>query len=146
MSADESWWQQGIRFQCQGSGKCCVSRDEYGYVYLTHADRIRMAKNLGLPTASFTKKFCIKEEGLFRLKDGTQGRCLFLKGKACQVYEGRPTQCRTWPFWPEVMNAKTWQREVAQFCPGVGKGPIHSAEDIRKVLQEQEDSEDQYGS
>jgi Fe-S-cluster containining protein len=59
----------------------------------------------------------------------------------CSVYEGRPDQCRTWPFWPEVMDAKTWKKEVAAFCPGVGKGRLHSAEEIRKNLVLQSKSE-----
>jgi len=42
--------------------------------------------------------------------------------KRCLVYEARPAQCRTWPFWPENMNARAWDREVVAFCPGVGKG------------------------
>ncbi|MGZ5280435.1 MAG: YkgJ family cysteine cluster protein, partial [Pseudobdellovibrionaceae bacterium] len=53
----------------------------------------------------------------------------------------RPIQCRTWPFWPDVMNAKTWKKEVVTFCPGVGKGPIISAAKIRKVMKEQALSE-----
>ena len=30
--------KNGIRFECQGSGKCCVSRDSYGFVYLSNID------------------------------------------------------------------------------------------------------------
>jgi Fe-S-cluster containining protein len=137
-----NWWDQGIRFECQGSGKCCVSHGGYGYVYMTKEDRIRMAKTLGLSTQQFTKKYCVKQEdGLYHLIDGEEGRCFFLEDKRCGVYEGRPTQCRTWPFWPEVMNAKTWQREVAQFCPGVGQGKLWSKEEIKAQLQIQEKSE-----
>jgi len=132
-----AFWKQGIQFECQGSGKCCVSREGYGYVYVTKDDRRRFAKHLKMPTASFTKKYCVKSEGLFHLVEGSDGNCVFLNHKRCTVYEGRPTQCRTWPFWPETLNAKSWSKEVASFCPGVGKGKVWSAEEISEQLEMQ---------
>ena len=108
---------------------------------MTKEDRIRMAQSLNMSTSAFTKKYCEKEDGLYHLIDGEEGRCFFLDGKKCGVYLGRPTQCRTWPFWPEVMNAKVWKKEVAQFCPGVGKGRLWKKEEIEEQLKIQEDSE-----
>ncbi len=105
-----------------------------------------MAKVLGLPTREFTKKYCELEDGIWKLKSGASDDCVFLKDKRCTVYAGRPTQCRTWPFWPEVLNAKTWAGEVATFCPGVGKGKIWSAEEVEAQLRDQTKSEEQYGS
>ena len=138
----EQWWEKGVRFQCQGSGKCCTSHGEFGYVFLTLLDRKRMANHLGLKTAEFTRKYCAKLRGAYHLKeDLKQPDCLFLKGKSCGIYEARPTQCRTWPFWPEVMNAKTWKKEVVAFCPGIGKGPLITAEKIREQLELQAKSE-----
>ncbi|HPI39386.1 MAG TPA: YkgJ family cysteine cluster protein [Pseudobdellovibrionaceae bacterium] len=140
------WWVKGIQFECQGSGQCCVSHGEYGNVYLTPKDRARMAKVLKIPTRLFTQQFCEKVGGIFRLKeDSKNGNCQFLKNKKCSIYEGRPTQCRTWPFWPEVMDAKTWNQEVATFCPGVGKGRVYTEKEIRKQLNDQILSEKQYG-
>lgn len=136
----KNWWQDGIRFECQGSGKCCVSRGEYGFVYLTLEDRRRLAKHFRVATREFTRRYCVKEDGLWVLKDFTRA-CTFLEGKRCGVYEARPTQCRTWPFWPEVMNAKAWDREVKAFCPGVGRGRLWSQEEIEQKLNEQERSE-----
>lgn len=140
----DQWWHSGVQFECQGSGRCCVSRDEYGYVYMTKSDRIRMAQSLDLPTREFTKQYCTKEEGVWHLIGGEEGRCIFLEGKQCGVYHGRPTQCRTWPFWPEVMNAKTWKKEVKTFCPGVDKGRTWSKEEIEEQLALQEQSENDY--
>jgi Fe-S-cluster containining protein len=129
------WWHEGLRFACQGSGRCCVSRDDYGYVYLTLADRRRLAATLGIPTRQFTRQYCAKTDGFFHL-DNREPDCMFLEGTACSVYEGRPTQCRTWPFWPENMKAKQWSA-IAEFCPGVGQGPTISGATIRRVLREQ---------
>jgi len=112
-----------------------VSRESYGFVYVTLEDRRRFARTLGLKTQDFTQRYCNKTDGLYHLKDGSDGNCVFLKDKRCSAYEGRPTQCRTWPFWPENMNAKAWSKEVKSFCPGVGKGRTWSPKEIRQQLE-----------
>lgn len=137
-----SWYHKGVRFQCQGSGNCCVSRGEYGFVFLTLKDRQRLARHLKMSTASFTRKYCDRYYGAWHLKEEVdRPECIFLKGHRCQVYAARPTQCRTWPFWPEVMSAKAWKSEVVAFCPGVGKGPLIPREEIEKRATEQALSE-----
>ena len=135
------WWAEGIRFACQGSGKCCVSRGDYGYVYLTLEDRRRLATGLGIPTREFTRKYCAKTEDLFHLANG-EADCMFLADGRCSVYEARPTQCRTWPFWPENMKAKAWTA-IADYCPGVGQGDTVAAETIVEILREQRRSTEQ---
>lgn len=142
----KEFWAKGIQFQCQGSGNCCVSRGGYGYVYLTLSDRKSMAKALGISTLAFTKKYCDQEDGIWKLKSSAQEECIFLKEKRCSVYAGRPTQCRTWPFWPEVMNAKVWNQEVSTFCPGVGKGKTWTAEEVKVQLEDQIKCENDYGT
>ena len=139
------WWHSGVRFECQGSGKCCVSRGQYGYVYVTLEDRKKLGALLKIPTASFTRKYCEKQDGIWKLKDFDEN-CRFLDGKRCNVYEARPTQCRTWPFWPETLSAKGWAKEVAAYCPGVGKGRVWKKEEIQKILSDQKASEDRYGT
>lgn len=135
--AKKPWWSAGIRFECQQSGKCCVSHGEYGFVYLTLKDRQNIAKELGLTTRKFTQKFCTKTDGVFHIADQGGPTCVFLENKMCTVYKVRPTQCRTWPFWPETMNAKSWKKDVVAFCPGVNKGKVHSAESIAASIEEQ---------
>jgi Fe-S-cluster containining protein len=129
------WWHEGVRFACQGSGRCCVSRGNIGYVYLTLEDRRRLARTLGVPAREFTRRWCEKKDGLFRLKDAGSD-CVFLDDRRCSVYEARPTQCRTWPFWPENMSARAWSA-VAGYCPGVGKGRVVPREEIEAILREQ---------
>ncbi len=139
------WWGKGVQFQCQGSGKCCTSHGEYGFVFLSLDDRKRMAKFLNIAASAFTRKYCERnEQGAWHLIERKESPdCMFFnsKGKSCSVYEARPTQCRTWPFWPEVMKAKTWNKEVLSFCPGIGKGPLHSGTKISNVLHQQRQNE-----
>jgi Fe-S-cluster containining protein len=143
MNKNDNWWSKGIRFQCQGSGKCCTSHGEFGFVFLTLEDRRRMAKYFKITTTAFTKKYCEKYRGAWHLiEDRKNPDCMFLKNKGCTIYEARPTQCRTWPFWPEVMNSKAWAKDVVAFCPGVGKGKLISSEEINKNLKQQTNAED----
>ncbi len=138
-----SWWaKEGLRFECQGSGKCCTSDGEFGFVFLTLSDRKQMAQFLKLSLAKFTRQYCDKSGPIYHLKENIKNPdCLFLKDKKCSIYQARPTQCRTWPFWPEVMPAKAWKKDVVSFCPGVGKGKLWSPEEIKSILQQQIDSE-----
>ncbi len=42
MIKGKHFYKDGIRFECQGEGKCCVTRGSYGYVYLSFSDRRRL--------------------------------------------------------------------------------------------------------
>lgn len=140
----KSFINDGLRFECQGSGNCCVSRGEYGFVYLTEDDRKNMAKELRMRPEDFQREYCAQTKGIWHLKEEpTRTECVFLKDAKCKVYRARPTQCRTWPFWPEVMNAKAWKKEVADFCPGVGKGKLYTKEEITEIVEHQERAEDE---
>ena len=131
----QKFWEQGLRFECQGTGRCCTSRGSYGYVYFTLEDRRRLARVLGITTSAFTRKYCRQTGGHWHLRD-PQKSCEFLDGTRCSVYEGRPAQCRTWPFWPENMNARTWNDDISKFCPGVGKGRLYTKEEILEQLRQ----------
>ncbi len=147
MPETKKFYEEGLRFECQGSGKCCTSHGEFGHVFLTLEDRKRFAKVLEMRVGEFTKKYCDKLGPIWKLREEPGNPdCIFLKNKKCTVYEGRPTQCRTWPFWPDVMNAKSWKTEVANFCPGVGKGKLWSKEEIEKTMALESASEKSLGT
>jgi Fe-S-cluster containining protein len=136
------WYSEGLQFACQGSGKCCTSHGEFGFVYLSLKDRKALALFHGLSERDFRLLYCRQVDGFWALKDAgpkqaNPNDCQFLKDKRCTVYEARPTQCRTWPFWPEVMNPRKWKKDVEAFCPGVNKGEIKSQKEIDLVLAEQ---------
>lgn len=126
---------EGLRFTCQQTGHCCTARyDGYGYVYLGQHDRQRLAAHLGLTLEQLAEKHCQVTCGELHLSHPERG-CQFLTGGRCTVYEARPTQCRTWPFWPENMKRGAWD-EAARTCPGMGQGRLHTAEEIRAIVAE----------
>ena len=133
---------KGIRFECQGSSNCCVSRGSYGYVYLSKIDILRLSKFKNLRFKDFIELYCDTTNGFIHFKEKKRdGKCQFLIKKKCSIYKDRPTQCRTWPFWPENMNVKTWNNQIKKFCPGVGKGKLFSNREINKIIKKEQENE-----
>ena len=103
-----------------------------------------ISKFFKLKTKDFINLYCDKSNEFIHLKETkANGDCQFLINKRCSVYKARPTQCRTWPFWSENMNAKTWNKEISKFCPGVGKGKIITDKQIKKKISLDEKNENE---
>ena len=59
---------------------------------------------------------------------------MLLSSGGCTVYQSRPLQCRTFPFWPEhVASPEAWER-LAGSCPGVNRGRLYAAAEIAAAL------------
>ena len=131
-------YKQGIRFECQGSGKCCVSRNSYGFVYLSNIDLKRLSNFFKITLSKFKDKYCQITDGFIHLTEKSEldGNCVFLRDKKCSVYTNRPSQCRSWPFWNDNMKAKIWNKDIAVNCPGVGKGKLIKKKEIDRLLKE----------
>ncbi|HZL99026.1 MAG TPA: YkgJ family cysteine cluster protein, partial [Planctomycetota bacterium] len=106
------WFKAGLRFACTACGNCCRNHgDGFDYVYSTLRERRAIAAHLGLPQAEFERLYCDDVEGLLSFKSrplegGKPGKaCIFLEGSRCSIYAHRPLQCRTFPFWPEVLRS-----------------------------------------
>jgi len=98
-----------------------------------------MARHLGLEEAEFRATYCAEEDGWTVLR-GDQPTCPFLgEGNDCRVYEVRPMQCRTWPFWQENLKREVWRKEVEPICRGVGQGRLHSRAEVEEIAQRNED-------
>ena len=60
--------EKGIRFECQGSGNCCVSRGNYGFVYLSKKDIKKLSDGFKITEQNFVKNYCQKTDGFIHLK------------------------------------------------------------------------------
>ncbi len=138
-SASEPWWKAGLPFSCQQSGKCCHQRGGYGYVYVNPTERQRLAEHFGLSLGAFNRKYTVSEEDGSRILRFVDRACVFLEDGLCSVHENKPVQCRTWPFWEELLESpETYAREVKSFCPGSHSGPVVAASEIRAQMEETE--------
>lgn len=111
-----------LRFECQDGCTNCCSRD--GYVYLTEDDVSRAAAFLGVAQADFEKRYVYRTRHLLRFRQPRHSPCFFLREKGCSIHPAKPTQCRAFPFWPEVIETEEAWREAASFCPGIGMGQL----------------------
>ena len=115
-----------IRFQCTECGACCTGAP--GYVWVKEEEIANMATFLKLSVSEFSKRYIRRVGQRLSLIEKKNYDCVFLKDKKCQLYSVRPKQCRTFPFWPHLK----WE-EAAQFCEGIGRGPILSKEEIAAI-------------
>lgn len=100
-------------------GKCCTGKS--GYIFVTSDEIIQLSQLKQLNFNDFVNKYCIKVGVRFSLiekpyKDGFA--CIFFDevNKNCGVYEARPNQCRTFPFWEYF---KSNLKELKKECIGV---------------------------
>ena len=63
-------------------------------------------------------------------------QCHFLRDEGCSIHPAKPTQCRIFPFWPELVDSKREWRKTAAWCPGIGKGALIQIETARGQAQE----------
>jgi uncharacterized protein len=113
---------EGLRFECQPG--CTVCCERKGFVYLTEADLVRAAEFLGMTPAAFERKYVYRTNKQLRLRVPRNSTCRFLRDGGCSIHPAKPTQCRIFPFWPELVESKREWLKTASYCPGIGKGPL----------------------
>jgi Fe-S-cluster containining protein len=143
----ECFYADGLRFSCAACSVCC--RYEAGYVFLSEEDAASLAAAAGVSRQAFIGIYgrwvrWPDEQGghaeRLSLREretpcgGTVSHdCIFWREK-CTVYEARPLQCRSYPFWSDILTSKeTWQAN-AQSCPGVNHGRLYHREEIDRIL------------
>ena len=47
----------------------------------------------------------------------------------------KPTQCRAFPYWPELLESKATWTSVGKYCPGIGKGPLIQIKTAKRRAQ-----------
>lgn len=130
---DYKWFQDrsSLPFECTSCGKCCQTK---GHVYMNPDEFEAAANLLEVSKQDFIQQFAShksvetksngEERVWIRLRDDSQlsendqskesHGCIFLKeDNTCRIYEARPTQCSTYPFWPDLLaSKKAWNDEV----------------------------------
>jgi hypothetical protein len=126
---------KSVRFTCQrGCTNCC---NQEGMVYLTENDLVRAATFVGMTPAAFEKKYVVRTRDELRFRKPRKKQCPFLLESGCSIHPAKPTQCKTFPFWPELLERKVEWDEAATYCPGIGKGPLIQIAAAMEVAEEQ---------
>jgi len=101
-------------------GKCCTG--ESGYIWVTPIEMQKIANLLKISVDELKNNFLIKVGYKFSIKekelDKNNYACWFFDEKTsrCTIYEARPNQCRTFPFWDFFKNNV---EVVKKECPGI---------------------------
>ncbi len=146
------WYKQGLKFTCTCCGNCCTGGP--GYVWITDEEVRRLAVHLNLTPEAAVEQYCRRINGKLSLNErrtsGGMYECVFLreikppresrKGetivqakRVCGIYEVRPLQCRTWPFWPENLENKADLEIETRKCPGMNTGTHYTVSQIEAL-------------
>ncbi len=127
----QPWYKDGLKFQCTGCGDCCTGGP--GYVWVNKEDIANLAARTGMEPDEFEAEYVrdVGKRKSLKEKADQNFDCVFLDAnRKCTVYEARPRQCRTWPFWDSnVRTPEDWQT-TCQACPGSGKGRLYQLGEI----------------
>ena len=101
-------------------GNCCIG--ESGYIWITKNECIKLAEFLKISLDELGKKYLLKVGYKYSIREKQLSEnnyaCIFfdLKKKQCSVYEARPSQCVSFPFWEYFKNNL---EEVKKECPAI---------------------------
>jgi len=136
--AGDRWYKDGLRFECTQCGDCCTGAP--GFVWVNQEEIDALAAKVGIDVDAFEKKYVRKVSGRRSLVEFPNGDCVFFdtEKRNCSVYEARPRQCRTWPWWNSNLESEAAWKETCEVCPGSGRGKLYSIEQIetqRKIVR-----------
>lgn len=129
------WFNKGLPFKCTGCGQCCTGSP--GYVWVDEKEMQDIADHLNISLQEFAKKYVRRIGDRFALLERPKNYdCVFLKDKKCQVYQVRPKQCKTFPWWKENVSSQEAWDEAGSYCEGINhpEAPLISLEEIQKDL------------
>ncbi|MEA3371666.1 MAG: YkgJ family cysteine cluster protein [Campylobacterota bacterium] len=100
-------------------GRCCTG--ESGYIYVNKTEIIAIAELLNLDIKDFAVKYLFKKGYKYSIKEikhNDSHECIFYdrESNGCKIYDARPTQCKTFPFWDYY---KSRVDELKEECPGI---------------------------
>lgn len=101
-------------------GNCCIG--ESGNIWINKQEIETLSKHLDISLDELRFSFLEKRGYKYSIKEvklsSDNYACIFfnLEKKQCSIYEARPIQCRTFPFWDYFKNHKD---EVIKECPAI---------------------------
>lgn len=131
---EKPWFHAGLRFECTRCGHCCTGAP--GFVWVNDEEVRRLAEFLGVSPGQMQEAYTRQLGTRRSLTEKPNGDCVFYdKQRGCTVYEARPRQCRTWPFWESNLRTEADWQEAGQGCPGCGQGDLIAPEEITRRMQ-----------
>jgi Fe-S-cluster containining protein len=105
-------------------------------VWVNKAEVAALAGAIGIEVSEFERRY-VRKVGIRKsLIEWGNGDCIFFHGESrtCQVYDVRPRQCRTWPFWPSNLASPAAWKDTSERCPGCNRGRLAPLAEILAQL------------
>ena len=132
-SRPRPWYDDGLNFECTKCGACCKLGDSRT-IRVSERELREMAALLGRDLEDLRReRTTMPRQGraagddarvVLRGKSNAKGErvCTFLsESNLCEVQNAKPTQCRTYPDWPELLASSfEWVAERRR-CEGIGE-------------------------
>ena len=133
----EPFYAEGLRFECTRCSRCC--RHSPGYVFLSSEDLALLAEASRLSPLGFFERYCREVDlygiGRVSLRERDNFDCILWEEGGCSMYDARPVQCRSYPFWSANLSSPESWAAVIEECPGAGQGRLVRAEEIDGWLE-----------
>lgn len=128
-----AWYKEGLRFGCTQCGKCCTGAP--GLVWVDDNEIQEMAEFLQITVQDFKRLYLRQRDNRYLLVElkSRNHSCVFFKDQKCAVYQARPKQCRTYPFWKENLASEASWKLAAEACEGINdEAPLIPYTEIAK--------------
>ena len=134
MCDSSKFYAEGLNFECQRCSFCCGHSP--GFVYLSKHDLDLLCSFFNMGMSEFIEKYCrwvnyYEGKTVLALLEKKNWDCILWEN-GCSAYEGRPVQCRTYPFWSWMIKDRDMWDECARDCPGMNKGKTWTYEQIEE--------------
>lgn len=126
----EFFYPVNVNWSCVRCGACCGDM----------GDRVRMILLIDKDIARIEDVmdedfFDDWDEGSFSgIMHKNEGKCVFLTGEGCRIYEERALLCRMYPFWLERRD-DVFVFGVDGDCKGIGQGEKKGEDFFRDLLR-----------
>ncbi|MEM1023911.1 MAG: YkgJ family cysteine cluster protein [Myxococcota bacterium] len=123
-----------MRFECTRCGDCCRRP---GIVWLEAGELHRLARHLDRPPSRLRAElpvlFDADAESEY-IEVGEHGCPLLGSNQSCSVDPVKPSQCATFPFWPELVDDP---KQMQRLCEGVDRpgAPLVSTRLSRRLAR-----------
>ncbi|MDR0662792.1 MAG: YkgJ family cysteine cluster protein [Spirochaetaceae bacterium] len=133
---EQPFYKNGLRFSCRRCSFCC--RAGPGFVFLSESDTLDISRSLDMERDEFIAVYCRwvdwEDGARLSLKEKSSLDCIFWN-EGCLIYEVRPIQCKTYPFWADMLDSEEVWRSTTSDCPGAGTGDLVSGEYIASCAE-----------
>jgi len=103
-------------FKCKACGKCCKVE---GYIHVSNTDIKNISRHLKMTEKQFRDKYVRWVHNIGRvLPSGVNSSCIFLKNGKCGIYQARPVQCSSFPYWDMITGDNDEWEYAKSYCKG----------------------------